>query len=174
MKKRICLLSMVFFIGLIVVRCNDGGETIEPNAHPFSGQLKTHSACKNEADMLGLPDTLSCVAYAFDSLNGTLFLTHLNAGFNCCPDRLFIESSLDEEVITIVEHEASALCDCNCLYDLEIELQGIEAKTYRIQVIEPYAAAQEAITFLIDLSQTDEGDFCVIRKAYPWGVNSVD
>ncbi len=73
----------------------------------------------------------------------------------------------------IQECESNALCNCNCLYDLEIDIEGIVTQNYLIKFIEPYAADQSQILFEADLSNGNEGSFCVIRKHYPWNVDSM-
>ncbi|PID89479.1 MAG: hypothetical protein CSB01_01755 [Bacteroidia bacterium] len=136
----------------------------------FSGQLTEHSECKN-LEFISVreetPDTLSCVKYSFN--DDKLVLKHINAGFNCCPDSLYVNASLNGDTIVIEEYETSMLCDCNCLYDLDIELKGIEAQKYHIKFVEPYVTNQEKIFFDINLENNGEGKFCVIRKGYPWG-----
>lgn len=144
----------------------------------FTGKLINNSTCKNELKLESyeptIPDSLSCIEYNFNNAANTLKIKHINAGFNCCPDSLYVQSALEGNVITIQEYESNALCDCNCLYDLDIELNGIEAKEYQIVFIEPYAADQQEIIVDIDLSINIEGDFCVTRKYYPWGINSMN
>ncbi|MFA5420089.1 MAG: hypothetical protein WC341_16675, partial [Bacteroidales bacterium] len=62
----------------------------------------------------------------------------------------------------------STLCKCNCLYDLDIEINGIDAKIYQVEFIEPYSDEQEKIIFELDLTMEKEGSYCVTRKQYPW------
>jgi len=136
------------------------------------GQLKSHSDCKlfktagSEAD---IPDTISCVSYVFDASADQLSLTHVNAGFNCCPDSLYCNILVNNDTIIIQEFEKSALCRCNCLYDLEIEISGLEIKKYLVRFIEPYSGEQEKIIFEVDLTLKNAGSYCVTRTQYPWG-----
>ena len=146
-------------------------ENSEPSA--ISGKLTGHSDCKSFKSQMfteDTPDTLSCISYLFDASAGKLQLTHINAGFNCCPGKLWCEISQQSDTIIIKEGEKEQGCDCNCLFDLEMELSGIEAQEYVMTLIEPYAEDQEPLIFTIDLASVTEGTHCVIRKEYPWGM----
>jgi hypothetical protein len=117
-----------------------------------------------------LTDTVSCIEYSFDADSNILLLKHLNAGFNCCPESLFCSVVSRGDSIIIQEFEAAALCRCNCLYDLEIRIEGVESKSYQLRIIEPYAMEMEQLVFEIDLTENTTGSYCVTRKIYPWGI----
>jgi hypothetical protein len=51
---------------------------------------------------------------------------------------------------------------------LDIEINGIDAKIYQVEFIEPYSDEQEKIIFELDLTMEKEGSYCVTRKQYPW------
>lgn len=74
------------------------------------------------------------------------------------------------KTVETVDFETGGLCDCNCLYDLEIELNGVDSKKYQVKFIEPYARENKEILFEMDLTNTNEGTYCVTRKQYPWGM----
>lgn len=137
----------------------------------FSGKMLGHSACKSSksAFMPVTADTLSCVAYAFDVSTNRLFLQHINAGFNCCPDSLFCEVTIRNDTIVVQEFETKQQCNCDCLYDLDMEIEGVKPQEYMIRFIEPYCGSQEQIIFGADFSDQKEGVYCVTRKQYPWG-----
>ena len=170
------IMTFIFLIGLtLLISCNEENGT-EVQTPVMTGKLINNSACKSELkssfDVAETADSLSCVQYSFDEANNQLTLTHINAGFNCCPDSIYVHTSLNGDTIIIEEYEIDGLCDCNCLYDLEIELDGVETKKYQIKFIEPYADSQQEILFEADLADYSEGEFCVTRKAYPWGIES--
>jgi hypothetical protein len=100
-----------------------------------------------------------------------LTVKHINAGFNCCPDSLYCKVDLEGDTILIQELENSTLCHCNCLYDLVIEIKGIDLKKYHVKFIEPYVADQNKLLFEIDLTEDSTGSYCVTRQQYPWGIN---
>lgn len=170
MKKLFYLFGVFSLIVLITISCEKENEKVKNNQLVFSGQLINNSTCKKKtSNETNTSDTLSCVEYTFDNINNKLVLKHINTGFNCCPDSLYVQTLLNGDTIIIQEYEANAPCNCNCLYDLEIELNGIEAKKYQIKFIEPYAIDQQEIIFNLDLKTNIEGEFCVTRKRYPWG-----
>lgn len=139
----------------------------------LSGKLVSHSDCKNMkfSEILSdVPDTLSCVECNFDASGNKLYLKHINAGFNCCPESLYCNVSLDNDTIVVREFEQTQGCHCDCLYDLEIEVNGVERKRYYIKFVEPYAPEGSRIGFEIDLAKSVSGSYCIIRKTYPWGM----
>jgi hypothetical protein len=162
--RTIVLLSL----GLFVAGCDK--ESNNPSS--LSGKVVFASECKNNlkaASMaLNIPDSLSCVDYTFDEANKNLSLRHCNAGFNCCPGKISCSVTLQNDTILIRESESTSMCDCNCLFDLDIEITGVEVNAYQVRIMEPYAGDQEQLLIGIDLEKNKEGSFCVTRKQYPW------
>ncbi len=149
--------------------CEEGEQTVAG----LSGKLTAHTGCKgfkSTASDSVTPDTLSCVEYTFDEADNKLIIKHINAGFNCCPESLYCNIELKNDTIYIHEHETDGLCDCLCLFDLDIEIIGVEAKKYQLVFIEPYASDQPELEFEADLTNNPSGSFCLTRKKYPWGV----
>ncbi len=137
---------------------------------PFAS-LATNMECKFGAGLKGDEPgpNQSCVKWNYDG-DSTLILKHFNAGFNCCPEEILIDFSIDGDVITITEDHQSQLCRCNCLYDLEITLHHIEAGKYTVQFVEPFVIEPKTpLVFTIDLEQVDNGKVCSNRDYYPWG-----
>ena len=176
MKTAIRSILMFICIGITVVSCEEERNNIKEL--PLTGELISHSACKSgfksTSAKIDTPDSLSCIHYSFDGLTNKLTIKHSNAGFNCCPDSLYCTISLMADTIVIQEFEAGAPCRCNCLYDLDIEINGVDNKKYQIQLMEPYASEQAEILFEIDLAKHNEGSFCVTRKQYPWAISAID
>jgi hypothetical protein len=117
-----------------------------------------------------ITSSTSCVQHTYDKSKGRLTLKHINAGFNCCPDSITCEIILSGSTLEIHEKEASFLCNCSCLYDLDIEIDGIFEMQYTIKFIEPYASEQLPLLFGIDLKENSSGEYCVVREGYPWGM----
>ena len=164
--------SMLFsaMIVFFTFSCNHQNEIPDPSG--ISGSIINNSACKifkfgelkfTEAD------TFSCVHYLYDDSVHKLIMTHINAGFNCCPLEIYCEISTIGDSIIITELEKEQGCNCNCLFDLDIELQGVEANKYMVRFVEPYVEGQAKLIFEMDLTSGYEGEYCVIRKGYPWG-----
>ena len=161
----------IIFIGVLIFLSYSCEEN-KINNNDITGKLIRNTDCKTfKSASIGseVSDTLSCINYTFDTSVNKLILKHVNAGFNCCPESLYCAVSLSNDTIIIQEFEKESLCDCNCLYDLDIELNGVQAKRYYIKIIEPYAIGQEELDFELDLEHSNEGSHCVTRKHYPWG-----
>lgn len=175
MKKVIYSLLVGSLIGLTIVSCEKKSNDDKQGA--ISGRLISNTTCKSDyrysAPVDETPDSISCVEYSFDNETHKLTLKHINAGFNCCADSLYCKIELKGDTILVREFEKSAQCDCNCLYDLDIEIDGVDMKKYQVKFVEPYIREQTEIVFGIDLARVMEGSYSVIRKSYPWGVNSL-
>ncbi len=160
----------IIFIGILIF----SNYSCERNniSNDISGKLIKYTDCKTfKSANIGseVSDTLSCIFYSYDASVNQLILKHINAGFNCCPESLYCTVSLSNDTIIVEEFEKESSCNCICLYDLDIELNGVESKTYYIKIIEPYAIDEEKLNFELDLKNITEGSFCVTRKHYPWG-----
>jgi len=144
----------------------------------IQGQLVKYSDCKGAVSVNELlvkspqavPNNVSQVDYFYDIEAHTLILKHVNSAFNCCPDNLDCQVSFEKGVIIIEEREnVKDKCKCNCLYDLDILVVGVEPKQYSIKVIEPYYSGEQKIVFDVDLAKKSEGSFSATRNEYPWG-----
>lgn len=164
------VINTLFFLSLLIglYSC-----TKDSGSQNSQGKLIHVSACKlNKSSNQGneIPDSLSCAQFNYAASSGTLTIKHINAGFNCCPDKIDCHIIVRNDSILISETESAAACNCNCLYDLDIQLTNLTSGSYTIHFIEPYAGDQPALTFGIDLATETEGEYCVIRKQYPWGL----
>ncbi len=142
----------------------------------LNGSVTNTSDCKlfKVGDISAeLPDTISCVEYFFNPDSNILLINHLNTGFNCCPESLYCSVSANGDTLIIQEYESAALCRCNCLYDIEIKIEGVEARSYQLKFIEPYSDEMEKLEFKIDLATAIIGSMCVTRKLYPWGISDI-
>lgn len=158
-------LSLIF-ISLLLASC-------EREDHHVTASVIDHSDCKGLKSGSGeeaTPDTLSCISYSYDSLSKTLSLTHINAGFNCCPGKLTCDIDIAGDTLVIYEYESAAGCNCDCLFDLEISVERLESKRYTFKIVEPFGGDQQKLIFEADLPNEPAGSFCAIRKQYPWGM----
>ncbi len=170
MKTILCSILVTVVVAFLVYGCENEKENIKQPV--LSGTLIKNSGCKGKksvADSIITPDSLSCAEYFYNSSTNKLIINHLNSGFNCCPDSISCSVSAAQDTIIISESEKTPLCNCDCLYDLEIEINGIEPKEYTIIFIEPYCGDQEQLIFRVNFSTETEGSFCVNRNHYPWG-----
>jgi hypothetical protein len=146
----------------------------EPDCPPTC-ILTNYTGCKG-IPKVNATDSISsdqdCIEYYYDG-EGVLELKHINAGFNCCPDELLADISVEGNIINIEERESlSNPCHCLCLFDLELKIINLEPGEYVISVIEPYVFMEEGkIDFTINLSPSpSSGIYCVKRSIYPWGI----
>jgi hypothetical protein len=165
MKKANFILLSALIFGISLLRCENEDLNISANVTNDPKCKSSKSAGITE----DIPDTLSCIGYSYKALEKKLYLKHANAGFNCCPGKLSCFAEMKGDTIIIKESEESALCNCDCLYDLEIEITGLPAGQYVIKVIEPYSGAQQKIIFPVSFTEDTQSVFCVKRKLYPWG-----
>ena len=166
MKRRIYLFVIGLFSGLFIFSCEKENQSV-------TGIIISDSGCKTAKSVsysVPVPDSLSCINYFYEKSSSKIFIKHINAGFNCCPGKLYCVVNMSGDTIIIKEYEQSSMCDCNCLYDLEMEITGVSSKLYQVKFIEPYSGNQEKIIFEMDLLNNPQGSFCVIRKQYPWGL----
>jgi hypothetical protein len=169
MRKSIQSILIATFVVVVIIACENNPLTHDPSIS--DGRLVSHSPCKSNKSSgykSETPDTASCVEYTYDAATKKLALTHINAGFNCCPGELSCDVSLGGDTIIILEQEEAPMCDCNCLYDLEIEIDSVSEAGYQVKFIEPYAVDQDKLEFSIDLASEPDGSYCVTRTQYPW------
>jgi hypothetical protein len=166
MKRKYFLLTgiipLIFVIGCHKDDHNDEHVTIQV----------AHSDCKrlSSPDRQTVADSNeSCIEYEYFLQQNKLFLKHINAGFNCCPEDIYCTLTVTNDTIKIQEFEMKQLCSCECLFDLDMEISGIFAGQYHLIVQEPYCGDQEKLDFTIDLYEDPSGNYCVERNVYPWG-----
>ena len=163
------IVAMIF-----LAACSD--KTTEPQGSDGipSGKVTDYTTCKDSAMAAGrgeIPNDRDCIEYAYDG-QSVLTLTHINAGFNCCPDSLMAAFHIGSGDIIIDEAEllTSGGCHCLCLYDLDYEIRDLPPGEYIIRVNQPYLASRAAVLeFSVDLASQPSGTVCVERDFDPWG-----
>lgn len=164
--KHIIFLVAFIFSAVALSSCGE-----EESSETISGEVTYSSNCKSfNKHTNETSNDESCVEFTFNENEMSVELVHINAGFNCCPGDIFVEISQTGDSIIISEHSTESLCDCNCLYDVNIKLENIKAETYQVVFIEPMVPDDESISFTMDLSQHSNGSYCVSRTDYPWGI----
>ena len=150
----------------IVVKVIEIKKIDENTGNNTKGTLVNYTGCKEQ--FLDTSSTRDCINYSYDAEN-TLYLRHVNAGFNCCPE-ITADINVSNHTIVIKEIELSGECDCLCLFDLEYMITSVTPGVYVIKIIEPYVHVDDKkIEFIADLVSNPEGFFCVERNYYPWG-----
>jgi hypothetical protein len=170
MKTKIKLIAPIIALFFLAASCTDE-TTSESKDLQLSVQLKSDSGCKHlKSSAINTSASESCLEYSFNQETEKLTLKHINAGFNCCPESLWCTVVYRNDSIIVQEHEKHMGCKCNCLYDLDIEINGVEAGSYKFRLLEPYLGTQMPLTFTFDLKTKPQGSFCVSRSNYPWGM----
>ena len=164
MKRIAFFLLSAALTGILICTCERENQSMKASVLSNS-QCKSTKSGEVTADT---PDTLSCVSYVYDVNNKKLVLNHINAAFNCCPGRFSCSASVSGDTLIVIEEEENPLCNCDCLYDLEMEVTQVEAKEYIVKFVEPYATYEKKLIFGVDLAVNPEGSFCVVRRYYPW------
>ena len=171
---RIWNFSILFVIVLSVIVLCCETDNDKNTQLIVTGKLVSHTSCVRGLKLIKeftvISDSLSCINFSYDDLTKKMAVKHLNAGFNCCPDSLYCNIRLSNDTIIVQEFEKNNYCKCDCLYDLDIEISGVDAKKYQLRLIEPYSGSEDKINFRLDLAKDKNGTFCVTRRHYPWGV----
>jgi len=160
------------FLFLFVLLFSCSSDTENPEEMELTIRLLGNPQCvylKSSIGQTETPDSQSCIEYAFDLDASKLLLKHIHAGFNCCPEGLWCTVLFRNDTIIIKEFEKQMGCKCNCLYDLDMEVEGVEPGKYHLRIIEPYISNQQQLIGLLDLRSQKQGSFCVSRSIYPWG-----
>ena len=126
--------------------------------------LVARSACKGEGGGDGDPSGEECLEWSHDG--SVLAIRHRSGGFNCCSE-VTVACSIVDGAVSIVETESGALCLCECLFDLDLEVRGLPPGPYTIRVSGGLGPGLEAA---VDLSAEPSGSRCEERTGYPWGL----
>ncbi|MDA3844560.1 MAG: hypothetical protein PF588_09360 [Candidatus Kapabacteria bacterium] len=171
MKKLTILI--IGIVGISFWSCQTDTTSTNPDLFP-GGEVVYFSDCKDgETNEIAKEIDNSHAAIQYHSIaeEHKLEIRHINAGFNCCPDEITADISIEDGVISISEKEAVAGCKCNCLYDIDIDVTDIEKGKYTVKVIEPYLNDVDLeFNFEIDLNENPDGEFVLERSSYPWAV----
>ncbi len=153
----------------------DNGVTNTQTGTP-TGNLISSTGCKYldvDRTLDVYPVTSDCIMHRWDGL-GTLRITHVNAGFNCCPGDLSATISVEDGLILIVEAESEASCHCLCLYDVEYEITDLTPGEYTIRFVELYTdETDEVLEVTVNLYTQPSGVNCLDRDYYPWDAGVV-
>ncbi len=168
MNRQQLLYSFGLIFLILILACDD--EPTQPSSSGIESKLTSFTDCKSFKDN-NATDSVStgqsCIE--FDYVDSILYLTHINAGFNCCPGIITADFTIEGNTITISEHESMSECNCDCLYDLDLQIANLPIGTYHFIFIEPYAMEPgHEIAFTINLTDSVTGIYCVNRNHYPW------
>lgn len=164
MKYTLFFLVMIIFL----FGCKETVDPLDQNKLTAS-VINESPTCKNSNSlalkMIDVLDTFSCIEYSYDVNNKQLLLKHINAGFNCCSSRFKSGLLLEGDTIIVEEYEEGEVCDCECLYDLDIVIENVSLQRYYFKIND------DSLNFELDLKRESSGSYCVTKKEYPWGMS---
>jgi len=135
-----------------------------------SAGCKEYSAVGTEQEKTSsATPTQDCLQWNYDG-SSVLTLTHIDAGFNCCPGDISATVQISGNNITITEAETQQGCHCLCLFDVYYRIENLSPGTYTITLTGLYLEDDQFIQLQIDLSEEPAGTECFDRGYYPWGV----
>ncbi|MHC4785861.1 MAG: hypothetical protein ACYTE6_07830 [Planctomycetota bacterium] len=72
--------------------------------------------------------------FAFVVEGDRLAVTHFDATYNCCPEDIAVSLAVDEWLLILTETEIPGMpCDCNCCYEVESAVEGLDPGTYTVE-----------------------------------------
>ncbi|MFH0735246.1 MAG: hypothetical protein V1773_12415 [bacterium] len=155
----------LFLLTFVIVSCS------EDESNSSIGKVTHFSECKSNSRLLksSTPSNQTCVIYSYNGSN-KLLITHINAGFNCCPKTISADIKKAGRDIVITEKEEESACSCLCLFDVDFEVNNITPGNYSIIFVEPYAEQGPPIEFDANLTTARTDTLYFSRNYYPWGV----
>jgi hypothetical protein len=127
----------------------------------------TKTGCKTE---FLLTDSIKQDCIEYQLIKNILHIKHVNAAFNCCPNKVYALAIISHDSVLITEKEIlTQPCKCNCLYDLDYDIPNITDSNYVIVINEPYVTVEsDKIIFSLNPVLSSVGSFCKTRSIYPW------
>lgn len=158
-----------------VCGCSDDDDSTGPATQETTAILLGHSDCGGYDTGGEIVDAItssqSAIICDWDG-EGTLYLHHINAAFNCCPN-ISCEVVFEENTITVVEIEDGD-CECLCLFDVNFKITGLSLGLYTFRFEELHLEeGDRELEFSMSLGTTVASDVVVVdRDHYPWGVEA--
>lgn len=66
--------------------------------------------------------------------DGYLYIRHINATFNCCPDTMKVTAVISGNRLIVNEREIVPRCNCTCRYDLEYKIGPLSTQKYTLHI----------------------------------------
>jgi hypothetical protein len=137
-KKMLSFLSIILVMVFMFTSCKESSIASEIVA---SGIIVNFEGCKEFNTSPGvlayqIEKNKECIEYEYNSRN-TLYIKHINAGFNCCPGEIVADIDIENNEIIIIEKETNPSCYCQCLFDVNYKFIYIAPDVYTIKIIGP-------------------------------------
>jgi len=152
------LKTLLFTLGIIVIMAlgckknNDNSIQIEDSILKikdlsFSGCKQTSKSAENNEYL---------EYFTVDS--NYLFIRHVNASLNCCPDSIKVVSSILNGKIQYSVCQKEAICNCNCLYDITCKIGPLAFTSYSMIINVCTGSTAE---FKIDFCNNTNGKYII-------------
>jgi len=169
-------LAMISAVILTLTACNEIEKNPPTCDEPFlkakAGRILDHTDCKDTEIGSKVPYSASdeCVTYNYYMNYLILQLSHRNAGFNCCPEKITASYYFSDDTIKIFEKQAKAGCRCECLYDVNYEIRNIRPGIYHLEIYGPITDGINKPQFscVLNIPNDSDSTFCMTRGFYPW------
>jgi hypothetical protein len=166
--------AFVLLFGILCLFFTGCEKSVMAPESPSEGILIGYEGCKTHSQSSGsktglIPSSKECLEYEYDQ-NFILHLKHINAGFNCCPKKIYADITISGNTITIEEKEQEEGCFCLCLFDVKYQILNLNPGEYTIKITGPCLEEQDpAAEFNLKLHSPCSGVYCIDRTHYPWG-----
>ena len=154
----------------VIALCAGNCQRSNSDVGPLSVSVSSDMICRANVPLKSNdpPSENSCVRYTYEG-DSLLMIKHLNAGFNCCPEKFAADIEVKGDSLIIREDDFKHGCKCNCQYNLDILVHNLPADLYHVRIAEPYAGKPESrLIFDLDLKKEKTGEFCVTRGEGWW------
>ena len=90
----------------------------------------TYSDCKQNSSSSEITEYLE-----YNTVDSNyLFVKHLNASLNCCPDSIKVNSFIADGEIYYSVCQKAPNCNCNCLYDISCVIGPLVYAKYQMRI----------------------------------------
>ena len=133
--KKYCFLWIVCGM-LAMVGCTNDGDNPVGNQKDIELKNFSNSGCKSNLVRTRSDYNTRKEVFKYSYIHeGYLYVTHQDAMFNCCPEALGANISVEDNQIKVGEFESGGYCNCICPYDLSYEIGPlVEGTTYIIYI----------------------------------------
>lgn len=157
MKRIKIIIFLCGVIGITAFSCkknNDNSRKIEDKLLKIEDL--SYSGCKQATKSTGNTEYLEY--YTVDS--NYLFIKHINASLNCCPDSIKVISSILNGKIQYSVCQKESNCNCNCLYDITCKIGPLVYANYTMKISVCTGSTAE---FKMDFNNTTNGKFEILK-----------
>jgi len=121
---------MLISLCFLFIRCTDDYDDKEYGKKLYlSGPV--WDECDQTTNTADLRESIR-IRYLKDK---TIGITHLNADYNCCMERLHTLAYFNNDTITLKETSYGDACNCICPYKIDYNVRSIRPGKYMIRLV---------------------------------------